>query len=198
MRSGRSPDTTLWTSPESSVRFSVPEQTKPPGSASTSTRKPAEARSSSGSSDGTTGRSFTTESSPFPWMRRPRTTTPSLSRARSGVSKKKTWRICASSGSRPSATTAERWSYSGTVSFSSTLSESLSRSSISAICSCERATGVAVGVVVIVSSLGQGCSSMPSFATPARRSALLPPPEARGRAGWRARSARRLRARRAG
>src|SRR5262249_14822126 len=60
----------------------------------------------------------------------------------------------------PSATAAERWSCSGTVSLSSTLSESLIRSSISAICSCESATGVAVGVV-IESSLGRCASSMP-------------------------------------
>ena len=40
------------------------------------------------------------------------------------MSKKKTWRICASSGSIPSETTVERCSDSGTVTFSSTLSES--------------------------------------------------------------------------
>jgi hypothetical protein len=45
--------------------------------------------------------------------------------ARSGVSKKNTWRICASNGSMSSAATVERWSESGTVSFSSTVSESL-------------------------------------------------------------------------
>jgi hypothetical protein len=40
------------------------------------------------------------------------------------VSKKKTWRISASSGSMPNDVTVERWSDSGTVSFSSTLSAS--------------------------------------------------------------------------
>ena len=61
-----------------------------------------------GSSEGTTGRSFTTESSPFFCVRRARTTRPALSSARSGVSRKKTCRICASSGSIPSDRTAER------------------------------------------------------------------------------------------
>src|SRR5262249_7227458 len=51
-----------------------------------------------------------------------------LSSARSGVSKKKTWRICASSGSMPSASTVARWCSSGIVSFSSTESASLIRS----------------------------------------------------------------------
>ena len=78
-------------------------------------------------SAGSTGRSFTTESAPFPWIRRARTTTPTLSSFRSGVSKKKIWRICASSGSMPSATAVDRWSGSGTVSFNSTLSDSLMR-----------------------------------------------------------------------
>ena len=41
---------------------------------------------------------------------------------RSGVSKNTTWRICASSASRSSDAAAERWSDSGTVSFSSTVS----------------------------------------------------------------------------
>ena len=45
--------------------FIDPEQTNPPGDASTSTPKLGERRISFGSSDGTTGRSFTTESSPF-------------------------------------------------------------------------------------------------------------------------------------
>ena len=99
-----------------------PEHTNPPGIASTSTPKFGEARNSGESSSGTTGRSFTTESSPFRWTRRARTTTPFLFNVRSGVSKNDTMRICASSGSIPSDITAERWSDSGTVSFSSTLS----------------------------------------------------------------------------
>ena len=57
--------------------------------------------------------------------RRARTTTPAWLSASSGVSKKKTWRICASSGSISSAATAERGSTPGTVSFSSTLSAPL-------------------------------------------------------------------------
>ena len=103
----RSPARVPRTAVGRSGRFSVPEQTKPPGSASTSTRKLGESRSSTGSSDGTTGRSFTTESSPLPWIRLARTTTPALSSASSGVSKKKTWRICACRGSIPSAETVE-------------------------------------------------------------------------------------------
>ena len=63
------------------------EQTKPPGIASTSTMQNRESRTSSGNSDGTTGRSLTTESSPLR-TRRARTTTPLRSSARSGVSKK--------------------------------------------------------------------------------------------------------------
>jgi len=88
--------------------LSEAEQTYPPGIASTSTTRLGEARSSSGNSFGTTGRSLTTESSPLRWTRRARTTTPRLSSARSGVSKKNTWRISASSGSMPSAETVER------------------------------------------------------------------------------------------
>ena len=60
-----------------SVRFIDPEQTNPPGIASTSTPKLGEARSFFGSSAGTTGRSLTTLSSPFCWTRRARTTRPS-------------------------------------------------------------------------------------------------------------------------
>ena len=116
-----------------SFPLNEPEQTKPPGIASTSTPKLGDFRSSAGSSSGTTGRSFTTESSPFPWIRRARTTTPVWLSARSGVSKKNTCRIWASSGSssqrlrRPSVDPT-----SGTVSFSSTLSASRIRSSSSA------------------------------------------------------------------
>jgi hypothetical protein len=119
------------TAPVSGLPFNDAETTKPPGTASSSTLNDAERRRSAGSFDGTTGRSLTTESSPLPWTRRPRTTTPAASSRRSGVSKKYTWRICASSGSIPSARIADRWSDSGTVSLSSVLSQSWSSSSIS-------------------------------------------------------------------
>ena len=129
----------LRTSAASGEPLSVPEQTNPPGSASTSTRNAPDSRSSSGSSLGVTGRSLTIESPPLPWIRLARATTPCASRSSSGVSKKKTWRICASSGSSSSAATVERWCGSGTVSFSSTLSAPLSRSSSSTSSSFEKA-----------------------------------------------------------
>ena len=74
----RSPETALCTLRTSSANLSLPEQTKPPGIASTSTPKSRRLRRSAGSSLGTTGRSFTTESSPLPlpWIRRARTTSP--------------------------------------------------------------------------------------------------------------------------
>src|SRR5215217_4650879 len=96
--------------------------------ASTSTTMPLALRTLGGSSSGTIGRSLTTVSSPRPWTRRARTTTPCLLRRRSGVSKKNTCRIWASRGSMPRASTVERRSESGTVSFSSTLSAWLARS----------------------------------------------------------------------
>ena len=108
-------------SPDDDVRRPRPRRARPSSTPSRRSRRAsrrprrrssATARSSSGSSAGTTGRSFTTESSPLPWTRRARTTTPRSFSARSGVSKKKTWRIWASSGSSPSAATAERWSCS--------------------------------------------------------------------------------------
>ena len=74
--------------------FIDPETTKaPPGMASTSTPKFGEALTSGGRSLWTTGRSFTTESSPRPCTRRPRTTSPVRLSFRSGVSKKYTWRM---------------------------------------------------------------------------------------------------------
>ena len=88
-----------------------------------------ERRSCSGSSPGTTGRSLTTESSPRPWTRRARTTTPVPLSVRSGVSKKHDQpdlglqRVHARGRGSSSAA-----GYSGTVSFSST--ESLSRASV--------------------------------------------------------------------
>ena len=68
----------------------------------------SETLTSGGSSAGTTGRSFTTESAPLPWIRRARTTTPAAFSVSSGVSKKNTCRIWASSGSIPSAASVER------------------------------------------------------------------------------------------
>ena len=64
---------------------------------------PGERRSSSGSWSGATGRSLITESSSRPCTRRARTMTPALLSVSSGVSKKHTSRIWASSGSSPSA-----------------------------------------------------------------------------------------------
>jgi hypothetical protein len=68
--------------------FIEAEHTYPPGIASTSTMHTCDSRTSFGRPEGTTGRSLTTESSLFPATRRARTTTPALSSARSGVSKK--------------------------------------------------------------------------------------------------------------
>src|SRR4029453_14453257 len=99
--------------------------------ASTSTTMPLALRTLGGSWSGTIGRSLTTVSSPRPWTRRARTTTPCLLRRRSGVSKKYTWRIWASRGSMPSPSTVERVEVSGTVSLSSTLSAWLIRAIIS-------------------------------------------------------------------
>ena len=83
----------------STTFLSDAEQTNPPGIASTSTPKPGVRRSAPGSSEGTTGRSFTVESPRLPWTRRVLRMTPPLLRRWSGVSRKKTWRICASRAS---------------------------------------------------------------------------------------------------
>ena len=88
---------------------------------------------------GSIGRSLTTESPGRPWIRRARTTTPAWSSARSGVSKKTTWRIWASSGSRPRPRIAARCWSAGTVSLSSTVSEPPS----SVISSASFASGMA-------------------------------------------------------
>ena len=77
-----------------------------------------------GSSEGTTGRSLTTESSPFCAVRRARTTRPWLSSFRSGVSKKDTRRTRAPSGSMPRDSSVERCRGSAIVTLSSTLSAS--------------------------------------------------------------------------
>ena len=147
-RRGRPPARVLRTIGFSTSTFSRPEQTKPPGMALTSTPNPGWRRSAAGSSSGTTGRSFTTASSPLPWMRRVRTTSPCALSASSGVSKKNTWRIWASSGSSPSAATVERWSDSGTVSFSSTLSEPRISAMRLTRSSSEKPLGVVDAVVI--------------------------------------------------
>ena len=134
--------TAFCTSPLLGTPFSDPEQTNPSGDASTSTPKFGERRSDFGSSEGTTGRSFTTVSSPFFCDLRARTTRPCLSRSRPGVSKKNTWRICACRGSTSRARSVELWSASGTVSFSSTLSASWIRPTSSWSCSSENAARV--------------------------------------------------------
>src|SRR5262245_7950575 len=128
------------------ARFIDPEQTKPPGVASTSIPKFGDLRKSAGSSLGTTGRSLTTESCSFRCTRRARTITPWWYSARSGVSKKYTWRIWASSGSTPSVGAA-RLSECGTVSFSSTVSAPSRSESSSASLSSE---SLWVGVVEVM------------------------------------------------
>jgi hypothetical protein len=67
-------------------------------------------------------RSLTTESPSPSWIRLARTTTPAVSSARSGASKKYTCRMWASTGSSPRAVIVVFWWVSGTVSLSSTLS----------------------------------------------------------------------------
>ena len=121
--------------------FSDAEQTYPPGIASTSTLTVGERRISSGRSTGSTGRSLTTVSPARPCILRARATMPAALSSRSGVSKKKTCRICASSGSSPSATTAARWSDAGTVSLSSTLSDLRASSSMRTSSSSESRAG---------------------------------------------------------
>src|SRR4051794_6920921 len=185
-RIGRSPAIVARTSVGRSVAFNAPEHTRPPGSASTSTRKFSDRRSLPGSSPGTTGRSLTTESSPLPWMRRARTTRPARSSARSGVSKKATMRICASSGSMPRAIAVERCWSSPTVSFSSTLSESFMSDSASATCSSESRGAVVVGAVIGPPGRGgQGARRASPRPRPrprahARRRPVVPPPQAAG------------------
>ena len=77
LRNGPLPETVSRTdargTPLSECRAHVPTR-----SASSSTTKSGRARSSGGRSDGTTGRSLITESSPFACTRRARTTTPAL------------------------------------------------------------------------------------------------------------------------
>ncbi len=133
------------------------EQTKPPGIASTSTFMLGDVRKCSGSSLGTTGRSFTTESSGRRCTRRARTTRPASFNLRSGVSKKKTCRSSASSGSIPSAAIVAWRSVSGTVSFSSTLSASATSSSIAARSSSESSWGTVLVAMppILTRFLGQ-------------------------------------------
>jgi hypothetical protein len=85
-----------------------------------------------------------------PWMRLARTTTPAWFRARSGVSKKNTWRGWASTGSIGRPWIVERCSDAGIVTFSSTLSASLmsamtSESWASDRCGASAGASVAIG-----------------------------------------------------
>ena len=89
VRGGSPPSRELRTVPGSSFFLRRAEQTKPPGIASISTPNPEPARSSAGSSSGTTGRSFTVTSSRFS-VRRARAITPPALSSRSGVSKNQT------------------------------------------------------------------------------------------------------------
>src|SRR5215211_2235751 len=125
--------------------------------ASSSTSMPGACLSSSGSWSGTTGRSLTTESSSRPWTRRARTISPRALSVRSGVSKKQTSRICASSGSSSSAWMAERWPASGTVSFSSTLSEPAD----SASTSCRSSSPIGRPRVVVAATAGSDRRAVP-------------------------------------
>jgi hypothetical protein len=102
----------------------------------------------------------------LPRILRARATTPALLRARSGVSKKNTWRSCAFSGSIPSAATAERWSDSGTVSFGSMLSAPLASSSTRASSSSESAGRPFVAVAIVPSPVR---NRRPPVATLAQR-----------------------------
>ena len=69
-RTGLRPRNTLRSTSSSALAFIRAEHTKPPGMASTSTPNPGRRRTSSASSDGTTGRSLTTESPVFRCSRR--------------------------------------------------------------------------------------------------------------------------------
>ena len=122
---GSRPATASRTSGPVDRPFIEPEHTNPPGNTSTSTLKAAEWRTRRAARwvdrsqlddrvalgrPGSGGRAR---------RDRPR------SRARSGVSKKKTWRGCASTGSIGRLAIVARCASAGTVSFSSTLSASL-------------------------------------------------------------------------
>ena len=133
------------------ARFMLAEQTNASGPASTSTTRFSDSRSFGGSASGTTGRSLTTESLPLPWTRRARTTTPALFSSRSGVSKKKTWRICASSGSNARARMVASWAPSGMVSLSSALSAPSSSWNTSASWSSFKRGLVFVGIGTVLS-----------------------------------------------
>ncbi len=91
-------------------------------------------------------------SSPFPWTRRARTTTPLPLSVSSGVSKKNTCRICASNGSMSSAFTAVRCESAGTVSFSSTLSAPFMSARASATCSSVSAVVAAIAFSSLVAA----------------------------------------------
>ncbi len=113
MRIGLSPAATRLTLLGPRVRLIEAEQTNPPGIASTSTPKFSESRSSASSDghdrsqldDGVVAAALDAPGADDDARRR--------SSARSGVSKKNTCRIWASSGSMPRALTAERRSRVG-------------------------------------------------------------------------------------
>ena len=118
LRIGRSPASTPRTACGPHCALSDAEHTNPPGMASTSTPNCFDLRRRGGSSSGTTGRSFTTESSPLPWIRRARTTTPCWLSVRSRcVEEHDLADLRHPARPGPSDAAAERWSDSGTVSF---------------------------------------------------------------------------------
>jgi hypothetical protein len=80
-RPGALPKLISFALPASATPLNDAEHTKPPGMASTSMPKVGSRRSLARMWWGTTGRSFTTESAPLPWIRRTRTTTPALLRS---------------------------------------------------------------------------------------------------------------------
>ena len=88
------------------------------------------------------------ESPGLRWTRRARTTTPFLFSVRSGVSKKATCRICASSESMPRLAMADRRLESGTLNFNSTLSAPRSRRKTSASCSVDKRVSVGFAAAV--------------------------------------------------
>ena len=146
--SGIAPEVASSTSWPLQAPLNEAEQTNPPGITSTSTLNAAERRSSGSRVDGSTGRSLITVSASPPWMRRARTTTPARFKARSGVSKKKAWRGCASTGSSPMPLIVARWPIRGTVSFSSMLFAalpSLRMLSVSSALSTRASAGCAIG-----------------------------------------------------
>ena len=166
LRTGSRPCMASLTAASSASAFIVPEQTKPPGMASTSTPNAADLRTAAGTSSGTSGLILTIASPTLRCTLRARTTTPCWFSARSGVSKKATCRSWASSGSIPRRTRADRRLASGTLNFSSTLSAPLSSPRTSAICSIDKrlSEGPAVGDRLgLLGCAGHCCLLSPSF-----------------------------------